>query len=64
MKDMEREISNAASVDALAAIEGIKELIFTVRGAQVMLDRDLARLYRVQTKSYYSLPREVYVSTD
>lgn len=49
MKDMEREISNAASVDALAPIEGIKELIFTVRGAQVMLDRDMARLYRVQT---------------
>ena len=50
MKDMEKEISNAASVDALVPIEGIKELIFTVRGVQVMLDRDLARLYQVQTK--------------
>lgn len=44
------EISNAASVDALAPIEGIKELIFTVRGVHVLLDRDLARLYQVQTK--------------
>ena len=50
MMDMEKEISNAASVDALVPIEGIKELIFTVRGVQVMLDRDLARLYQVQTK--------------
>ena len=50
MKDMEKENSNAASVDALVPIEGIKELIFTVRGVQVMLDRDLARLYQVQTK--------------
>lgn len=48
MKNM--EISNAASVDALAPIEGIKELIFTVRGVHVLLDRDLARLYKVQTK--------------
>ena len=36
---MEKEISNAASVDALVPIEGIKELIFTVRGVQVILDR-------------------------
>ena len=50
MNDMEKENSNAASVDALAPIDGIKELIFTVRGVQVMLDRDLARLYQVQTK--------------
>ena len=50
MKDMEKEISNAASVDAMVPIEGIKELIFTVRGVQVMLDRDLARLYQVETR--------------
>ena len=50
MKDMEKEISNAASIDALAPIEGIKELIFTVRGVQVMMDRDLARLYQVETR--------------
>ena len=50
MRDMEKEISNAASVDALVPIEGIKELIFTVRGVQVMLDRDLARLYQVETR--------------
>ena len=50
MKDMEKEISNAASVDALVPMEGIKELIFTVRGVQVMLDRDFARLYQVETR--------------
>ena len=50
VKDMEKEITNTASVDALAPIEGIKELIFTVRGVQVMLDRDLARLYQVETR--------------
>ena len=50
MMDMEKEISNAASVDALVPIEGIKELIYTVRGVQVMLDRDLARLYQVETR--------------
>ena len=47
---MEKEISNAASVDALAPMEGIKELIYTVRGVQVMLDRDLARLYQAETR--------------
>lgn len=29
----------------------IKNLIYTVRGKQVMLDRDLARLYQVETKT-------------
>ena len=48
---MEKEKSNAASVDALTPIEDIRELIFTVRGVQVMLDRDLASLYQVQTKA-------------
>ena len=28
----------------------IEEKIFTIRGKQVMLDRDLARLYGVETK--------------
>lgn len=34
------------------ALEGdsIKSRIFTIRGVQVMLDRDLAELYGVQTK--------------
>ena len=30
--------------------EGIREKIFSVRGFQVMLDRDLAELYGVETK--------------
>lgn len=50
MNDMEKEIFNSASGDVLAPVEGIKELIFTVRGIQVMLDRDLAQLYQVETR--------------
>jgi len=30
--------------------ENIKDKIFTIRGMQVMLDRDLAELYEVETK--------------
>ena len=30
--------------------DSIKSRIFTIRGVQVMLDRDLAELYGVQTK--------------
>ena len=29
---------------------GIGDLIYAVRGIQVMMDRDLARLYEVETK--------------
>lgn len=47
---MEREIRDSASIDAMAQVEGIKELIYTVRGVQVMLDRDLAGLYQVETR--------------
>ncbi len=28
----------------------IKDLIYTIRGKQVMMDSDLAKLYQVQTK--------------
>ena len=31
-------------------LEEIENLILTIRGKQVMLDRDLARLYGVETK--------------
>ena len=31
-------------------IQRIKSLIFEVRGHQVMLDEDLAKIYQVQTK--------------
>jgi hypothetical protein len=52
--------------------ENIKNKIFTIRGLQVMLDRDLAKLYQVQTKvlnqavsrNIERFPEEVYVSTD
>lgn len=32
--------------------ESIKNKIFTIRGLQVMLDRDLAELYQVETKVF------------
>lgn len=31
-------------------VENIQNLIFTIRGEQVILDRDLAKLYQVETK--------------
>ena len=36
--------------DALSAPEGIQDRIFIIRGEKVMLDRDLAVLYGVETK--------------
>ena len=45
------EVSGVLSVESLDRDdEFIKSRIFTVRGAQVVLDRDLAELYGVQTK--------------
>ena len=32
-------------------LENIKKLIFTIRGRQVMLDRDVAKLYKYETKN-------------
>ena len=32
-------------------IEDIKSLIYTIRGKQVMLDSDVARLYKYETKN-------------
>lgn len=39
-----------AEVAAIQSVEQIESLILTIRGKQVILDRDLARLYGVQTK--------------
>jgi len=47
---MSRESSSVAGRDDLVQIEGIRQIIYTVRGVQVMLDRDLAKLYGVETK--------------
>ena len=33
-------------------VENIKNLIYTVRGKQVMLDSDVAMLYQCETKKY------------
>lgn len=43
------EIATAASA-SLQPLENIENLIHVIRGKQVMLDRDLARLYGVETK--------------
>ena len=37
-------------MNELAVQRSIEEKIFTIRGMQVMLDRDLAELYQVETK--------------
>ncbi len=39
-----------AEAAAIQSVEQIESLILTIRGKQVMLDRDLARLYGVETK--------------
>lgn len=47
---MENEITNLPSVDIIPQ-QQIENLIYTIRDIQVMLDRDLARLYQVETKA-------------
>ena len=39
-----------AETAAIQSVEQIESLILTIRGKQVILDRDLARLYGVETK--------------
>ncbi len=36
----------------LIPVENIKEKIFVIRGLKVLLDRDLAELYGVETKAF------------
>ena len=43
------EVTNNLSVAELTTVDAIRSRIFTTRGAQVMLDRDLAMLYGVET---------------
>ncbi len=52
MSSMEGKADLVATVDEVVAIDDdfIKSRIFTIRGVQVMLDRDLAALYGVTTK--------------
>jgi len=45
---MENEINNLIVRDSLSN-ENIKSLIYTIRGKQVMLDSDVARLYHYET---------------
>ena len=44
-------ISNDTLQSIQEPLETIENLILTIRGKQVMLDRDLARLYGVETKA-------------
>ena len=46
---MENEINNLIVQDHLSN-EEIKNLIYTIRGKQVMLDSDVAMLYHYETK--------------
>ena len=43
------EVTNSLAVAELTTVDAIRSRIFTTRGAQVMLDRDLAGLYGVST---------------
>ena len=38
-------------MDELSIVDNIKNMIFTIRGQRVMIDRDLANLYEVDIKS-------------
>lgn len=44
-------LSIVNTMDMEASISSIQARIFSVRGVQVMLDRDLAALYQVETKA-------------
>lgn len=35
-----------------ASVQTLKRMIYTIRGVQVMLDSDLAALYKVETKAF------------
>ena len=52
---MEKDIQKAQDVQNKTAIgsiaDSIESRIFTIRGKQVMIDRDLAELYGVETKA-------------
>lgn len=49
--DEKLEMLPVVSTDGMLTTEEIQKRIFTIRGVQVMLDRDLALLYRVPTKA-------------
>ena len=38
-------------MNELSVVDSIKNMIFTIRGQRVMIDRDLASLYEVDVKS-------------
>ncbi len=44
--------SKPATDNALVPVEPIQGMIFTLRGVQVMLDADLAKIYGVETKVF------------
>ena len=53
MADITEKTENCelvANCDRLVAVDNIEPLIKVIRGQQVMIDRDLATLYGVETK--------------
>ena len=48
---MENEINNLVVQDNISN-EEIKNLIYTIRGKQVMLDSDVAQLFNYETKRF------------
>jgi hypothetical protein len=52
---MERKMKDAKS---LVPVELIEKKIYLIRGQKVLLDRDLAELYRVETKVLKQASRE------
>lgn len=48
---MDWRTSRGGSMRALASRERIEQTIFLIRGHRVMLDADLAELYKVETKA-------------
>ena len=47
---MNKEIANKELEEIKYNIDNIKNLIYTIRGKQVMLDSDVAKLYSCETK--------------
>ena len=42
------------SLDVTIAVEGLTDLIYTIRGVQVMIDRDLAQVHKRTEDQYHA----------
>lgn len=50
--ESQEHVQPADIVSAMSDNKDIRSLIYMVRGQQVMLDSDLAKLYKVETKVF------------